>query len=176
MKERNEVERESETLSRPSLCYNIFMTNKALGAIQSEDGTNDYLFRLSAKSLIVNDEGNIFVVKESGRGWWDLPGGGMEHGETIKGCIARELYEEVSLTGSFTYETLLVEDARMLRRANLWQVRLTFVVKPEEMVFAPGEDGDEVAFLKPEYFKQSDTITDQKIYEYWQLAKQRQLI
>lgn len=44
---------------------------------------NDYLYRLSLKGLVVNDNGEVLVVKETGRTWWDLLGGGMDHGETI---------------------------------------------------------------------------------------------
>lgn len=152
------------------------MTGSSLGVVQSADGSKDYLFRSSIKSLVVSSNGSILVVKETGRDWWDLPGGGMEHGEAIKDCIARELREEVSLIGDFTYETLLVEDASLLKRADLWQMRLTFVVRPECMTFSPGDDGDEIAFMAPAYFKKSKVITDQKIYNYWQLAKQRKLI
>ena len=152
------------------------MTNEPLGAIHYNDRTSDYLFRVSMKSLIVDPDGKILVVKEAGRDWWDLPGGGMDHGETIRECIARELHEEVSLTGAFEYETLLVEDARLLVRASIWQMRLTFVVKPDIMKFAPGDEGDEVAFIEPSYFSQSNVATDRKIYEYWQLAKKREII
>ena len=48
----------------------------------------DYLYRLSIKGIIFNDAGEILFVKESGRDWWDLPGGGMDHGEDIETAIA----------------------------------------------------------------------------------------
>ena len=47
-------------------------------------GRTDYLYRVSLKSVIFNDHGEVLVVKESGRDWWDIPGGGMDHGESIK--------------------------------------------------------------------------------------------
>jgi ADP-ribose pyrophosphatase YjhB (NUDIX family) len=148
--------------------------NDVLGAIH-DNNKSDYLFRLSLKSLIVNDDGSILVVKESGRDWWDLPGGGMEHGETIKDALTRELHEEVALKGDFEYEVILAENPQLLRRVNVWQMRITFVVKPKDMTFTPGDDGDEIAFMRPEYFQRSDISTEQKIYEYWQMAKKRQL-
>ena len=56
------------------------------GAISYSDmpGQNDFLFRVSLKAVILNDGGHVLVVKEKGRDWWDIPGGGLEHGETIK--------------------------------------------------------------------------------------------
>lgn len=79
--------------------------------------------------------------------------------------------EEVSLTGDFTYTTILAEDPRYLSSHNLYQMRLTFLVENyDSNNFAPGDDGDEILFVNPIRFKDSDVITEQKIYEYSQLA------
>lgn len=87
------------------------------------------------------------MVKESGRDWWDLPGGGMDHGESVKMAIARELREEIGLTGDFTYRIIHVDEPSLLKRAPMYQIGLVFAVTPENMNFAPGEDGDELAFF-----------------------------
>lgn len=78
------------------------------------DRKTDYLFRVSMKALVINEQGELLVVKETGRTWWDLPGGGMDHGEDIKAAIARELNEEVGLVGDFTYKVIAVEDPSFL--------------------------------------------------------------
>lgn len=131
----------------------------------------DYLFRVSLKSVIFNDAGEILVVKEKGRDWWDIPGGGINHGESVKDAITRELREEVLLEGGFTYRSILAEDPRYLPNHNLYQMRLTFLVKPEFLNFSPGDDGDEVMFIDPVKFKESELITERKIYEYSESAK-----
>lgn len=147
-------------------------TSGAHGAVEHVEvqRKTDYLFRVSMKALIINDDGDILVVKESGRDWWDLPGGGMDHGESIKDAIRRELYEEVSLAGDFEHDIILVEDPVFIAGANMWQIRVTFLVKPQDPTFSPGEDGDEVQFMNPAIFKDSDIATDRKIYEYWQVG------
>ena len=38
----------------------------------------DYLFRVSLKAVIFNENNEVLIVKESGRDWWDIPGGGMD--------------------------------------------------------------------------------------------------
>lgn len=129
---------------------------------------NDYLFRISIKSLIKDEDGKVLVVKESGRTWWDLPGGGMDHEESLKDAIARELHEEVGLTGDFTYRVIAVEEPSFLEHANVWQTRLVFEVKPENMPFEAGEDGDEILFIGPGTLKSSDNLVEQKVYEYSQ--------
>lgn len=145
------------------------------GAISYSDipGLNDFLFRVSLKAVILNDDGHVLVVKERGRDWWDIPGGGLEHGETVKEALARELFEEVSLQGDFDYETILSEDPRYQKSHNLYQMRITFIVKPEQFSFKPGEDADEIMFINPADFENSDVITERKIFEYCQLAKLR---
>ena len=32
----------------------------------------DYLYRVSMKGIVKNDKGEVLVVKETGRDWWDL--------------------------------------------------------------------------------------------------------
>lgn len=125
----------------------------------------DYLYRLSIKGIIFNDAGEILFVKESGRDWWDLPGGGMDHGEDIETAIAREMREEVNLTGDFTYRIVHVDDPAELQHIKVLQVRLIFIVKPRIMEFSPGDDGDEVAFISLERFKE----IDEPKYEYLQM-------
>jgi ADP-ribose pyrophosphatase YjhB (NUDIX family) len=154
---------------------NNFENPAVHGAITYPDrpDRNDSLFRVSLKSVILNDDGQVLVVKETGRDWWDLPGGGIEHGESIDQAIAQELKEEVSMECGFTYESILAEEPRHIRTYNLYQMRLTFLVKPESLEFSPGEDGDEVKFVDASEFEYSELITERRIFEYSELAKQR---
>lgn len=144
---------------------------KIHGVITHSDSSqrNDYLFRVSLKAVIFNQDGHILVVKEKGRDWWDIPGGGLDHGESIKEALSRELYEEVSLQGDFEYKVILAEDPRPIKDYSLYQMRITFIVTPQNLTFKPGEDGDEVRFIDPLHFKDSERVTDRKIYEYSQL-------
>lgn len=145
---------------------------KSFGAIHYEEGPRrtDYLYRVSIKCLIRNETGKVLVVKEAGRQTWDLPGGGMDHGEAIKSAIAREMKEEVNLTGDFTYTVIAVDEPAFLEAHNFWQVRLIFEVKPDDMSFSTGEDGDEVAFMNPDGFKDSEMDVERRIYRYYHLA------
>ncbi len=131
---------------------------------------NDYLFRLSIKALIQNDKGEVLVVKESGRTWWDIPGGGMDHEESIKSALARELKEEVNLEGDFTHLIISVDEPSFLEHANLWQVRLVFLVNPLTMNFSPGDDGDDLTFINPSKLKDSAHSAERSVYHYSQLV------
>lgn len=146
----------------------------SLGIINHETSNRreDYLYRISIKGLVRNEKGEVLVVKETGREWWDLPGGGMDHGENIKVAIAREMKEEVNLNGDFTYSIIDVDDPAYLSMHDFWQVRLIFEVKPLEMTFSAGEDGDEVAFMDAVVFKDSASAVERKIYYYVRIASQ----
>jgi 8-oxo-dGTP pyrophosphatase MutT (NUDIX family) len=141
----------------------------SLGVIRHDHPSTrrtDYLYRVSLKCLVWNDKGEVLIVKETGRGHWDLPGGGMDHGEAIKAAIAREMDEEVSLQGDFGYRIVSVDEPAHLRAYNFWQLRLIYEITPSAMVFAPGEDADAIAFKDPREFKDSGVEVERRIYRY----------
>jgi 8-oxo-dGTP diphosphatase len=51
-------------------------------------------FRVSAFAVIVR-EGRVLVARRRDIGWWNLPGGGVESGETVDEGLIREVREEV---------------------------------------------------------------------------------
>lgn len=127
----------------------------------------DYLYRISLKCLIVNDARDVLVVKESGRTYWDLPGGGMEHGEDTRTAIAREMREEVNMSGDFVYRIIAVDEPKYLEKYGFWQLRLIFAIQQENGAYSAGDDGDEVQFVSPELLKNSEIETEHQIYDYF---------
>jgi ADP-ribose pyrophosphatase YjhB (NUDIX family) len=140
----------------------------SLGVIDHENShrRTDYLYRISIKCLVRNEKGEVLVVKEAGRNYWDLPGGGMDHHEDLKTAIAREMKEEVNLAEDFTYRIIAVDDPAYLVVHDFWQVRLIYELKPNDMRFSAGEDGDEIAFMRPDIFKDSKEEIERRIYRY----------
>jgi len=53
-------------------------------------------FRISVSALIF-DEGRVLLARRRDIDWWNLPGGGMEAGETVEEAICREVREETGL-------------------------------------------------------------------------------
>lgn len=89
-------------------CIIIDMDNNAPGIITKGEFT-DYLYRVATRVLIRNDRNEILLVREQGHDWWDLPGGGLEYGESIYEGLKRELFEEVGLSGKFDYKAHCVK-------------------------------------------------------------------
>lgn len=53
-------------------------------------------YRVAVKCLIFSDANELLVVRND-QGTIEIPGGGWEHGETLAGCIERELQEEIGV-------------------------------------------------------------------------------
>ena len=121
-------------------------------------------YRVSLKAIIRNDVGDVLVVKENGS-QWSLPGGGMDHGEDIHDALSRELYEEALIEAPFQ-ETLLDSATMYLKKKEAWLMWLVFDVAIEDFTFGVGEDADEVAFMNPELFKESQYESEQLVYKF----------
>ena len=124
----------------------------------------DYLYRISLKSLIDNEAGQILVVKEIDRMYWDLPGGGMDFGETTETSLARELYEEVGYEGGLRYQVFDTSEQVFLEHIGVNMILIFCRVWPENFDFTPGEDGDKVAFVDPETLKNTGYHQTDRIY------------
>ncbi len=53
-------------------------------------------FRIAVSALIFK-EGHVLLAHRRDIDWWNLPGGGMEAGETVDEALRREVYEETGL-------------------------------------------------------------------------------
>lgn len=54
-------------------------------------------YRLSVRAIIIKDNHILLNEFDSGD-YYNLPGGGLEPGETLKDCVKREVYEESGYT------------------------------------------------------------------------------
>ncbi len=51
-------------------------------------------YRVSTKAVIKNGDGKILLMRERD-GQWELPGGGLDHGEDPRDALRREISEEI---------------------------------------------------------------------------------
>jgi len=57
---------------------------------------DDCLYRVAIRVLIVQND-KVLLVKEADDDWWALPGGGVDHGETVESTLVREVEEELGV-------------------------------------------------------------------------------
>ena len=55
------------------------------------------LLNPGGRAIVQNNAEEILLHKRSDFGFWDLPGGGAEVGESAEQCVIREVYEETGL-------------------------------------------------------------------------------
>ena len=125
-------------------------------------------YRVSAKALIKDTTGKLLVVKEKSDNW-ELPGGGIDHGEMPHETLARELAEEIGLTGAFT-ERLLTTEIFWLEHKQAWLLWLVYAVEVEGQVMINVHDANDAMFIGPHKFKTSESLVEQAIYRVSLLA------
>lgn len=57
---------------------------------------SDCLYRVAAKVVIIQN--NMMLMVEEAPGGYGVPGGGIDHGQTMQETIVRELLEELAVT------------------------------------------------------------------------------
>jgi ADP-ribose pyrophosphatase YjhB (NUDIX family) len=58
----------------------------------------DRTLLLTATRVVLHDEtGRLLLIRRSDNGFWSVPAGAMELGESVADCAVRELYEETGL-------------------------------------------------------------------------------
>jgi len=97
------------------------------------------------------EKNKILLVRRADNGWWAVPGGYMEAGESVTEGCEREVFEETGLevkvkllVGVYTNPNMLVE----YPDGNRWQfVALFFLAEPIGGNLQPGEEVIEVGYF-----------------------------
>lgn len=92
----------------------------------------------AAGGLVINEQGELLLMKR--RGFWDLPKGKVDDGETLEQAAVREVQEETGLQAVFlgeflttTYHGYLLKNQRCLKPSHWFWMKVTGkpVVSPQ---------------------------------------------
>jgi 8-oxo-dGTP pyrophosphatase MutT (NUDIX family) len=102
-------------------------------------------YQVTVKGLCFDDAGRVLLTKENS-GWWDLPGGRMEHGEDFHSTLSRECREEMGI------ECRILDSnpycAWSARNYDgLWKVVLCFRIEFPHMNFTMSDECVSVEFV-----------------------------
>jgi 8-oxo-dGTP diphosphatase len=64
---------------------------------ESSSARNSAAFRIAVSALLFDEQQRILLAHRRDIDWWNLPGGGMELGETVEEAVKREVLEETGL-------------------------------------------------------------------------------
>ena len=123
-------------------------------------------FRIGVFALIERD-GLYLLARRSDIGWWNLPGGGLEYGESLAEGLAREVQEEVQL--AVTVGQLVGVYEKPLKR----EVVLAFRCHMIDESATPGlsDEVSEVGWFAPDALpeqtlpKHAQRVRDAALYE-----------
>ncbi len=90
--------------------------------------------RVRVAALIQDPKGKVLLIqqKKNANGYWLLPGGGIEFGESAEEALARELKEELNLEVTKSHFLLVNESIDPNRKRHL--IQLVFFVQVKELI------------------------------------------
>lgn len=121
----------------------------------------DAFYRVSVKGLYVAN-GMILLLHEPEKlsGQWELPGGGLDFGETPRDGLRREEEEELKLrVVSVSEKPVYSWTSRFENRRNMdwfYALVLTYRIELESLDFTPTDECDALALYSPEELQDLD--------------------
>jgi ADP-ribose pyrophosphatase YjhB (NUDIX family) len=104
---------------------------------------------VGVRGLVFDAQGRVFLIKHSYVAGWHLPGGGVEHGESLATALGRELREEGNIELG---ETPLLFAVYFNRRVSRRDHVALYIVRSFHQSVAPQPNGEIVAhgFFAPD--------------------------
>jgi 8-oxo-dGTP pyrophosphatase MutT (NUDIX family) len=109
----------------------------------------------SANVVVVNEAGQILLIKRTDNSNWSLPGGAMDLGETIGQTAARETQEETGIECEVTgLVGIYTNPNHVLEYTSDGEVRqefsIVFVARPLSGEPTPSNESSQVVWVSPE--------------------------
>lgn len=112
--------------------------------------TDNAFYRVSVKALIFDGQNRILLF-QARDGRWELPGGGLEHGETLEQGLTRELYEEMRVVPASIGDIRFVFTGKSSE--GFYKLRIVMPVTLTHYNFTPSDDDlAEARFVTREEF------------------------
>jgi 8-oxo-dGTP pyrophosphatase MutT (NUDIX family) len=109
----------------------------------------------SANVIVVNDQGEILLIRRTDNGNWAVPGGGMDLGESITQTAVREAQEETGITCQITGLVGIYTSPRhVIRYTSNGEIRqefsIVFTGRPVGGQLRPSSESSEPQWVSPE--------------------------
>lgn len=79
-----------------------------------------FTHRVAVRAVVMDGDGQVALMHASKRGYYKLPGGGVDAGEELMAALARELMEELGCKAGVTGEL-----GQVIEYRDYWQMKQT---------------------------------------------------
>lgn len=124
--------------------------------------------RFCVRLLMLNNEGELCVIKSEKYGYMQLPGGGIDEGENITDALRRETREETGfLIKDIKPIGYTLEKREDIRNTHDWDLDISYVfsASPDKEVGTNYMDDEIAEGFKPIWIKLEDFINEQQSNE-----------
>ncbi len=105
-------------------------------------------YRVSIKGLVLDETRTKFLVVEENNGLWELPGGGLSHGETPETCFRREIQEEMGLEVAWiAAQPSFFFSFPSQKEPNKWNANVLYEARFAHLNFIPSDECVAVRFV-----------------------------
>jgi 8-oxo-dGTP diphosphatase len=110
-------------------------------------------YRVSVKGLVIDETGRFLLSRED-NGYWELLGGGLDHGENPLNGLEREILEETGLTMTYVSPTPKYFVTTKRLNHTTFVANVIYEIKLKDLGFTPSEECQELRFFTVEEARQ----------------------
>ena len=124
-------------------------------------------YRVSVKAYVTDQQGRVFVVKEhdkEGRGFWGLPGGGLDHGESPQECLRREIREELGIR-DVAIDDISYTKSFYMSNKDAWLLWVVYRARISSKEYIYGDGVTDAAYINAQELASSTDMFEQAILE-----------
>lgn len=107
--------------------------------------------KIAVNAVVFNGAGEVLLAKRTDNGFWCVPGGHVDLGETLEVACLRELYEETGLKGKVLRLVGIYSDpagSLHIAQGPEWHtIRVSFLCQITGGTIRPSEETSEIAYF-----------------------------
>jgi ADP-ribose pyrophosphatase YjhB (NUDIX family) len=107
-------------------------------------------YRLSVKALILDETRTKFLLAQKDNGKWELPGGGLDWGESPQDGVIREIKEEMGLVVTSVASQPCYLTTAQRDSDKTWTSNVLFETTLEHLNFTPSSECVALKFVSKE--------------------------